>query len=92
VEEGKIPPFLLFLKVVGLLILSPKTNELVLVIAYIDLSSGHSRKVINKLVPCGRRWHDYTVPPPHIILQLLPFQSLPFSFVRRMDIDLQALH
>jgi hypothetical protein len=89
-EEGKLPPFLLLLKVVGLLVLSPKTNELVLVVAYIDLSSGHSRKVINKLVPCGRRWHDYTV--PHIILQLLPFQSLPFSFVRQMDIDLQALH
>jgi hypothetical protein len=58
VEEGKLLPFLLLLKVVGLLVLSPKTNELVLVIAYIDLSSGHSRKVINKLVPCGRRWHD----------------------------------
>jgi hypothetical protein len=48
-EEGKLPPFLLLLKVVGLLVLSPKTNELVLVIAYIDLSSGHSRKVINSL-------------------------------------------
>jgi hypothetical protein len=32
VEEGKHPPFLL-LKVVGLLVLSPKSNELVLVIA-----------------------------------------------------------
>jgi hypothetical protein len=93
VEEGKLPPFLLLLlKVIGLLVLSPKSIELVLVIAYIDLMFGHSRKVINKLVPCGRRWHDYIVPPPHTILQLLPFQSLLLSFVRRMDIDLQALH
>jgi hypothetical protein len=93
VEEGKLPPFLLLLlKVIGLLVLPPKSNELVLMIAYIDLMFGHSRKVINKLVPCGRRWHDYIVPPPHTILQLLSFQSLLFSFIRRMDIDLQDLH
>jgi hypothetical protein len=67
-EEGKLPPFLLLLKVVGLLVLSPKSNELILVIAYIDLMSSHSRKVINKLISCGRRWHDYIVPPPHTIL------------------------
>jgi hypothetical protein len=50
VEKSHLPLILGLLKVIYLLVLSPKAHQLILVIVKMELPTGHSRKILCNLV------------------------------------------